>query len=123
MFHKISELEKKWIRAREGGMDGGREGGREGEREGEREGLPHFVSKICWLTVPKNFPAETSSASQILFLVSKNVRDKGARVIPFSVNLFSLTIPNRFVEESFCVSECFGYRRKICLREEYHVFL
>ena len=37
--------------------------------------------------------------------------------------MFCRTVPNHFVEESFCVSERFGYRKKICLRGEYHNFL
>ena len=41
----------------------------------------------------------------------------------FPSKLFCLTVPNNFVEEPFCVSESFGYRKILCLRGEYHDFL
>ena len=36
---------------------------------------------------------------------------------------FCLTLPKSFVEEPFCVSECFGYRKTLCLRAEYYDFV
>ena len=57
-------------------------------------------------------------------LVSKNARDKRGGVYHvFPSKLFCLTVPNHFVEEPFCVSESFGYRKILCLRGEYHDFL
>ena len=44
-------------------------------------------------------------------LVSKNVRDKKGAVIRNFHQSFCLTVPNHFVEESFCASENFGYRK------------
>ena len=56
-------------------------------------------------------------------LVSKNVRDKrGGGYHDFLSKLFCLTVPNHFVEESFCVSENFEYRKILCLRGEDHDF-
>ena len=58
------------------------------------------------------------------YLVSKNYRDKRGREFhDFPSQLFCLTVPNHFVEESFCVSESFGYGKKLCLRVEYHDLL
>ena len=57
------------------------------------------------------------------FLVSKNVRDKrGGRYHDLPSKVFRLTVPNHLVEELFCVSESFGYRKILCLRGEYHDF-
>ena len=36
---------------------------------------------------------------------------------------FCLRLPKKFVEEPFCVSECFCYRKTLCLRGEYHDFV
>ena len=58
------------------------------------------------------------------FLVSKNFMDKrGGGYHDFPSKLFCLTGLNHFVEELFCVSESFGYRKVLCLRGEYHDFL
>ena len=35
---------------------------------------------------------------------------------------FCLTVPNHFLEETFCVSESFGYRKGLCLRGDYTPF-
>ena len=52
------------------------------------------------------------------FGVSKNVRDKrGGGYHDFLSKLFCLTVPNHFVEEPFCVSESFGYRKMLGIRE------
>ena len=34
-----------------------------------------------------------------------------------------LMVPNHFVDEPFCVSEIFRYRKNLCLRGDYHGFL
>ena len=40
----------------------------------------------------------------------------------FSFKIFCLTVPKNFVGEHFCVSENFGYRKILCIREGgYHV--
>ena len=58
------------------------------------------------------------------FLVTKNVRDmRGGGYHDFPSNLFCLTIPNHFVEEPFCVSEKFVFRKILCLRGKYHDFV
>ena len=41
----------------------------------------------------------------------------------FPLRKFRLTVPKKFVEKADCVSENFGYRKNLCLREEYHKFL
>ena len=50
-------------------------------------------------------------------------RERGRDYHDFPSKLFCLTVPNHSVEESFCVSESFGYRKKISLRGENHDFL
>ena len=51
------------------------------------------------------------------FLVSKSVRDnRGGGYHDFPSKLFCLTVPNHFVEEPFCVSENFWYRKILWLR-------
>ena len=61
------------------------------------------------------------------FLVAKKLLDKGGggrgEHQEFSSNFFCLTVPKNFVGGSFSASESFGYRKKICLRGEYHDFL
>ena len=47
---------------------------------------------------------------------------KGAGIRIFRQNSF-VSAPNHFVEEPFCVSESFTYRKILCLRGEYHDFL
>ena len=52
------------------------------------------------------------------FLVPKNVRDKrGGGYHDFLSKLFCLTVPKNFVEEPFCVSENFWYRKMLGIRE------
>ena len=41
----------------------------------------------------------------------------------FPLKNFCLTVSNHFVEELFCVSESFRFRKISCLRGEYHHFL
>ena len=54
------------------------------------------------------------------FRVSKIVRDKrGGGFHDFPSKLFCLTVPNHFVEEPFCVSKGFGYRKLLGIREEW----
>ena len=58
------------------------------------------------------------------FLVSKKVKDKrGGEYQVFPSKLFCPTVPNHIVEEAFCVSENFAYRKISCLRREYHDFM
>ena len=58
------------------------------------------------------------------FLGSKNVKDKrGGRYHDFPWKLFCLTVPNHFVEEAFCISASFGYRKFLCPAGEYHDFV
>ena len=47
---------------------------------------------------------------------------KGVSVTIFRQNCFCLTVPNHFLEETFCVSESFGYRKCLCLRGDYPRF-
>ena len=58
------------------------------------------------------------------FLVLKNVRDeRGGEYHDFLSKLFCFTVPKHVVEEPFCVSESFGYRKILCLRRgDYHDF-
>ena len=46
---------------------------------------------------------------------------KGHHDFPLKKNC--LIVPEKFVEEPFCVSESFGYRKIFCPRGEYHDFL
>ena len=48
---------------------------------------------------------------------------KGVSVTIFRQNCFCLTVPNRFLEETFCVSESFGYLKCLWLRGEHPHFL
>ena len=41
----------------------------------------------------------------------------------FPLKNFCLTVPKNSVEEPFCVSESFGYRKILCLRGEYNDFI
>ncbi len=41
----------------------------------------------------------------------------------FQAKLFGIKVPKNFVEESFFVSESFGYRKTLGLRGENHDFL
>ena len=43
--------------------------------------------------------------------------------VPRFCRFFCLTLPKIFVEEPFCVSECFGHRNTLCLRGEHHDFV
>ena len=40
----------------------------------------------------------------------------------FRQNCFCLTVPNHFLEETFCVSESFGYLKCLCLRGDFPRF-
>ena len=42
---------------------------------------------------------------------------KGEGVSRFSVKIIRLTVPKNLVGEPFCVSENFGYRKKLEIRE------
>ena len=59
------------------------------------------------------------------FFVSKEFmkrRGEGRECHDFSQKCFCLTVPNHFLEETFCVSESFGYRKCLCLRGDYPRF-
>ena len=72
--------------------------------------------------MPKNIVGESFTVSVILG--TETVRDKrGGRNRDFPPKLYCLTVPNDFVKEPFSTSECFGYRKILCLRVEYHDFL
>ena len=54
------------------------------------------------------------------FSVSKSFRNKrgeGVCVTIFRQNGFCLTVPNPFLEETFCVSESFGFRKFLGIRD------
>ena len=52
------------------------------------------------------------------FLVLKYFMIKKAEgVTRFSVQIIRLTVPKKLVEEPFCVSENFGYRKKLEIRK------
>ena len=53
----------------------------------------------------------------------KMLEIRGGGVSRSSIKLFCLTVLNRLVEECFCVSENFGYRKKLCLTGEHYDFL
>ena len=62
------------------------------------------------------------------FLVSKKFMDQegGGGVVEyydFPSKLFCLTVPKYFLEEPFCVSERFRYRKILWIRGEYQDFL
>ena len=59
---------------------------------------------------------QTSIPPLISVLYAKGYHD-------FLLKNFRLTVPKNFVEEPVCVSQNFGYRKTLCLREEYHNFL
>ena len=59
---------------------------------------------------------QTSISPMISVLYAKGYHD-------FPSKLFFLTLPNHFVEDPFCVSEHFGYRKILCLRGGHHDFL
>ena len=56
-------------------------------------------------------------------LVSKKVRDKRGREFHDFPSNYFVSVLNHLVEEFFCVSECFEYRKEVCLRGEHHDFL
>ena len=43
--------------------------------------------------------------------------------VPRFCRFFWLTLPKFFVKEPFCVSECVGYRKILCLRGQYYDFV
>ena len=45
--------------------------------------------------------------------IEKNLAIREGREPRFSVKLFCLTVPKHFVEEFFCVSKNFWYRKKL----------
>ena len=59
---------------------------------------------------------QTSIPPLISVLYAKGYHD-------FRLKNFRITVPKNFVEEPVCVSEKFGYRKTLCLREKYHNFL
>ena len=59
---------------------------------------------------------QTSIRPLISVLYAKGYHD-------FPLKNFCLTVPKNFVEEPFCVSESFGYRKTLCLRGFCHDFL
>ena len=75
--------------------------------------LSHTTEKVRSETLP----------SFRKILVSKKVRGiRGAGYHDFPSKLFCFTVPNPFVEEHFCVSQSFGYRRILFLRGDITVF-
>ena len=95
-------------------------------REGEGRGKYHdFLSKILSHSVEEPFCVCRGTLLCFRkFLVSKNVKDnRGGGYHDFPSKLFCLTVPNHFVDDLFCLSESFGYRKILCLRREYHDFI
>ena len=80
-------------------------------------GFHDFPSKLFCLST-ESFRGGTLLCFK-RFRVSKNVMDKrGSGFHDFPSKLFCLSVPNHFVEEPFCVSKGFGYRKMLEIREE-----
>ena len=84
----------------------------------ERGGGHHdLLSKICCLTVPKNFVGETCVSERFwyrkILWMRRGVRDYR----DFQMEIFCLPEPKIFVEEPFCVAENFWYRKMSRRRE------
>ena len=78
----------------------------------KREGGHHdFLSKICCLTVPKNFAGETCVSEKFWYRKFLWMRRGAREYHDFQMEIFCLTETKNFVEEPFCVAEKFWYRK------------
>ena len=81
-------------------------------------GYHNFLLKFFCLIVPKKIRTETLRCSR-KFRVSNNFMDKrGEWVSRVPVETFFLKVQKHFVEEPFCVSENFWYRKMLGIGEE-----
>ena len=83
-----------------------------------RVGYHVFPSIVFASHTTKNFPRGTP-VFQKCYGVEFFLDNRSITILSF----FCLTLPKNSVEELFCVSECFGYRKTFCLRGEYHDFV
>ena len=81
----------------------------------KRERRHHdFPSKLCCLTVPKNFVGETRLSENFWYRKMLRIRERvGHHDFPSTIS--RLTIPKNFVGET-CVSESFWYRKILWMR-------
>ena len=74
----------------------------------KRERRHHdFPSKLCCLTVPKNFVGETCVSERFWYRKILWMRRGVREYRDFQMEIFCLTEPKSFVEEPFCVAENF----------------
>ena len=91
-------------------------------RVGWKEGASRFSIKNL-LSHSTEKPRRGTPLCFRKLLVSKIVREKkGGGYRDFPLKLFCLTVPKRFVEEPFAVSESFVYRKFLCISGGYHEF-
>ena len=82
------------------------------KRQGEERGGHHdFPSKICCLTIPKNFVGKTCVSERFWYRKILWMRRGAREYHDFQMEIVCLTEPKNFVEEPFCVAENFCYRK------------
>ena len=86
------------------------------DKREKRGGNHDFLSKICCLTVPKNFVGETCVSERFWYRKMVRIIERGGHH-DFPSKLCCLTVPSNFVGET-CVSENFWYRKMLRIREK-----
>ena len=136
MLQKISGIEKGQEREREGGasrlslknlLSHSTEKLRRGNlcfrkflvsknvKDKRERGHHDFPSKLCCLTVPKNFVGETCVSESFWYRKMLRIIERGGHH-DFPTKICFPTVPSNFVGET-CVSENFWYRKMLRIRE------
>ena len=89
-------------------------------KDKRERGHHDFPSKICCLTIPKDFVAETCVSEKFWYRKILWMRGEGRECHDFPLEIVCLTVPKIFAEEPFCVAENFWYRKMSRRRERGH---
>ena len=89
-------------------------------KDKRERGHHDFPSKICCLTIPKDFVGETCVSEKFWYRKILWMRGEGRECHDFPLEIVCLTVPKIFAEEPFCVAENFWYRKMSRRRERGH---
>ena len=88
-------------------------------------GLYAFFFRLFDVSEYRKTSKRNPSVFHRVFCIERFYEKEGGKGVSVTIsrqNCFCLTVPNHFQEETFCVSESFGYLKCLCLRGDYPRF-